>query len=173
MMSEKILTTSTSSLKDFCQNPITVLQSSEQGTVAVFDNNKPVFYVITSNRLANLLALETGLNSLNVNMISKNCDYLDNTTPTGKFPMYSKWQPDKDFLRTAALWGIVFKEPVTPEELASFSTYWQAEGKVFHHIQWQQKLARSVQMSRSAKNNRRDINTISQPENHIPKGFRG
>lgn len=30
------------------------------------------------------------------------------------------------------------KRAVTTEELASFIAYWQAEGKVFHHVQWQQ-----------------------------------
>lgn len=42
--------------------------------------------------------------------------------------------------------GIALSQPVTPEELAAFVAYWQAEGKVFHHVQWQQKLARSVQI---------------------------
>ncbi|EIC0021669.1 primosomal protein DnaI, partial [Salmonella enterica subsp. enterica serovar Infantis] len=50
-----------------------------------------------------------------------------------------------------------------------------AEGKVFHHIQWQQKLARSVQISRSSNGGmpQRDINSVSEPDNHIPPGFRG
>ena len=29
-------------------------------------------------------------------------------------------------------------------ELSSFIAYWQAEGKVFHQIQWEQKLARHL-----------------------------
>lgn len=58
--------------------------------------------------------------------------------PMGKFAMYPDWQPDADFIRTAALWGVALREPVTTEELASFIAYWQAEGKVFHHVQWQQ-----------------------------------
>jgi DNA replication protein DnaT len=93
----------------------------------------------------------------------------------GKFAMYAGWQPDAEFLRLSALWGIALSEPVTPEELASFVAYWQAEGKVFHHVQWQQKLARSVQMGRANSGNqtRRDINTVSEPDNHIPPGFRG
>ncbi len=52
--------------------------------------------------------------------------------------MYADWQPDADFQRMAALWGIALSQPVTPEELAAFVAYWQAEGKVFHHVQWQQ-----------------------------------
>ncbi len=75
----------------------------------------------------------------------------------------------------AALWGIPLAQPATSEELASFVAYWQAEGKVFHHIQWQQKLARSIQMNRATftSSARRDVNAIAQPDDHIPDGFRG
>ncbi len=75
----------------------------------------------------------------------------------------------------AALWGINLIQPVTDEELATFISYWQAEGKVFHHVQWQQKLARSVQISRASNNGapRRDVNSVPQPDNSIPDGFRG
>lgn len=55
----------------------------------------------------------------------------------GKFAMYADWQPDADFQRRRPV-GVALREPVTAEELASFVAYWQAEGKVFHHIQWQQ-----------------------------------
>ncbi|WP_048814985.1 DnaT-like ssDNA-binding domain-containing protein, partial [Escherichia coli] len=48
--------------------------------------------------------------------------------PMGKFAMYPDWQPDADFIRLAALWGVALREPVTTEELASFIAYWQAEG---------------------------------------------
>lgn len=93
----------------------------------------------------------------------------------GKFAMYAGWQPDADFQRTAALWGIALSQPVTPEELAAFVAYWQAEGKVFHHVQWQQKLARSVQISRASNGGqpKRDVNSVSEPDSHIPRGFRG
>jgi DNA replication protein DnaT len=95
--------------------------------------------------------------------------------PMGKFPMYAGWQPDADFQRQAALWGIALSQPVTPEELAAFTAYWQAEGKVFHHVQWQQKLARSIQINRASNNGqpKRDINAFSEPDKQIPNGFRG
>ena len=95
--------------------------------------------------------------------------------PMGKFAMYAGWQPDADFQRLAALWGIALSQPVTPEELAAFVAYWQAEGKVFHHVQWQQKLARSVQISRASNGGqpKRDVNSVSEPDSHIPRGFRG
>ena len=41
--------------------------------------------------------------------------------------------------------------------------------------QWQQKLARSVQIGRASNGGqpRRDVNTVSEPDSHIPRGFRG
>ena len=53
--------------------------------------------------------------------------------------------------------------------------YWQAEGKVFHHVQWQQKLARSLQIGRASNGGlpKRDVNTVSEPDSQIPPGFRG
>ncbi|EFF2574921.1 primosomal protein DnaI, partial [Escherichia coli] len=91
------------------------------------------------------------------------------------FAMYPDWQPDADFIRLAALWGVALREPVTTEELASFIAYWQAEGKVFHHVQWQQKLARSLQIGRASNGGlpKRDVNTVSEPDSQIPPGFRG
>ncbi|XNM89459.1 primosomal protein DnaT [Escherichia coli] len=93
--------------------------------------------------------------------------------PDGKFAMYPDWQPDADFIRLAALWGVALREPVTTEE-ASFIAYWQAEGKVFHHVQWQQKLAR-LQIGRASNGGlpKRDVNTVSEPDSQIPPGFRG
>ncbi len=95
--------------------------------------------------------------------------------PMGKFAMYPDWQPDADFIRPAALWGVALRAPVTTEELASFIAYWQAEGKVFHHVQWQQKLARSLQIGRASNGGlpKRDVNTVSEPDSQIPPGFRG
>ena len=88
--------------------------------------------------------------------------------------MYAGWQPDADFQRQAALWGIALAQPATPEELAAFTAYWQAEGKVFHHVQWQQKFARSLQINRASNNGqpKRDINAFSEPDKKIPDGFR-
>ncbi|EPC6068881.1 DnaT-like ssDNA-binding domain-containing protein [Enterobacter hormaechei] len=94
----------------------------------------------------------------------------------GKFQMRDSWKPDPQFIQRAALWGITLKTDITPFELAEFITYWKAEGKAFHHDQWQQKLARSVQQSRSrpvAQQQRRDINDVPEPDKAIPQGFRG
>lgn len=94
----------------------------------------------------------------------------------GKFQMRDNWKPDPQFIQRAALWGITLKTDITPFELAEFITYWKAEGKAFHHDQWQQKLARSVQQSRArpvALQQRRDINDVPEPDKTIPEGFRG
>ncbi|EAA9758514.1 hypothetical protein AMA91_002750 [Salmonella enterica subsp. enterica serovar Mbandaka] len=95
--------------------------------------------------------------------------------PIGKFTMHDDWQPDPDFLQRAGLWGINLQKPPTKCELAEFTTYWKAEGKAFHHDQWQQKLARSVQSSRARPSPvpRSDVNTVSEPDETIPPGFRG
>ena len=131
-------------------------------------------------RLEQLLALEAQLSrpasdiALDAQFYEEPCAAPVNV-PMGKFAMYPGWQPDADFQRLAALWGIALAQPVTPEELASFVAYWQAEGKVFHHVQWQQKLARSLQIGRASQNGaaKRDINTLSEPDSQIPPGFRG
>lgn len=94
----------------------------------------------------------------------------------GKFQMRDNWKPDPQFIQRAALWGITLKTGITPFELAEFITYWKAEGKAFHHDQWQQKLARSVQQSRArpvSQQQRRDINDVPEPDKAIPQGFRG
>lgn len=93
----------------------------------------------------------------------------------GKFQMREDWRPDDDLVRRASLWGIALQAPVTDFELAEFITYWKAEGKAFHHDQWLQKLARSVQASRSkpVPQQRRDVNAMSEPDTAIPPGFRG
>ena len=93
----------------------------------------------------------------------------------GKFQMHDNWNPDPQFTRIASQWGINLKADITPFELADFITYWKAEGKAFHHDQWQQKLARSVQQSRArpVSQQRRDINDVPEPDKAIPQGFRG
>ncbi|MDF7679202.1 primosomal protein DnaT [Enterobacteriaceae bacterium ESL0689] len=179
-MSSQVLTTNFSSLDDFIQDHASVLAKATNGTVAVFANNNPVFYALTAERLAQLLALEEKL-ARPCSDITLDRQFFDDpinapaTTPAGKFAMYADWQPDADFQHLAAIWGIALTYPVTPAERAAFVAYWQAEGKVFHHVQWQQKLARSVQISRASHggSQQRDVNSISEPDSQIPQGFRG
>ncbi len=179
-MSSRILTTSIAGIDDFIRDPRGVLASAEGGTLAVFADNAPAFYAITPARLAELLDIEARL-SRPASDVTLDTQFYEEPSaapvavPMGKFAMYAGWEPDADFQRLAGLWGIALAQPVTAEELAAFVAYWQAEGKVFHHVQWQQKLARSLQIGRSSANGaaKRDINTLSEPDNQIPPGFRG
>ncbi len=70
----------------------------------------------------------------------------------GKFVMTRHWQPDPDFSRKAAQWGVILNEPYRPEELAEFVTYWQAEGKAKHHAQWEMAFAKSIHQQRMKTN---------------------
>lgn len=70
----------------------------------------------------------------------------------GKFAMTGHWQPDPDFSRKAAQWGVILNDPYRPEELAEFVTYWQAEGKAKHHAQWEMAFARSIHQQRMKTN---------------------
>lgn len=179
-MSSRILTSSVTGIDALLRDPDAVLGNADRGTIAVFANNAPAFYAITPARLAQLLDLEEQF-SRPVSDVALDGQLFDEPTaspvaiPMGKFAMYPDWQPDADFQRMAALWGIALTAPATPEELAAFTAYWQAEGKVFHHVQWQQKLARNLQISRASHGGqpRRDLNTLSEPDNQIPPGFRG
>ncbi|HCN5210852.1 DUF1376 domain-containing protein [Enterobacter roggenkampii] len=101
--------------------------------------------------------------------------------PFGKFPITNDWIPGDDFVGQAALWGINLGERpgYTAVELQQFRDYWQCEGKVKHHIQWEQTFASSLQTSRAkaaaqAKGQRRQpALTVSTPDTEIPPGFRG
>lgn len=80
-------------------------------------------------RLAELLALEEKLARPGSDVALDDQLYQEPQTapvavPMGKFAMYPDWQPDADFIRLAALWGVALREPVTAEELASFIAYW-------------------------------------------------
>lgn len=181
-MSSRILTPDVIGIDAFYDNPQGALARADNGALAVFKDNAPAFYAVTPARMAALLALEARLNAPQSDVALEDPLFDDLTAqativpvPMGKFAMYPAWKPDQDFQRMAALWGINLIQPVSDEELATFISYWQAEGKVFHHVQWQQKLARSVQISRASNNGapRRDVNSVPQPDNSIPDGFRG
>ncbi|MCU5772326.1 primosomal protein DnaT [Erwiniaceae bacterium BAC15a-03b] len=181
-MSVKILTSTIIGLDAFRQHPLAALASAEQGAVAVFDNNAPVMYAVTPDRLAQLLAIEAASSQARSDVALEESLFDDDLAhpeaipvPGGKFALYQGWQPDADFVRLAAVWGVALSSAVTPAELASFVSYWQAEGRMFHHVQWQQKLARSIQLSRAASGGqqKRDLNHLPEPDQSIPDGFRG
>lgn len=66
--------------------------------------------------------------------------------PIGKFTMYPNWMPSEDFVNRARTWGIAIPaEGYVETDLAEFVDFWLAEGKVFQHVQWEQKFARHVE----------------------------
>jgi DNA replication protein DnaT len=163
----KILISDNVNLDLFCKNPIKMLEISNTGAVAILQNNAPVFYAITPSFFEKIFDIKYNLSYKNTK--KQNIDK--------KFAMHPQWTPDKDFIRQAALWGILLTEEILESELACFISYWQAEGCFFYHIQWQQKLARSLEKSRSLNNytlqKKRDITYIPKPDQTIPNGFRG
>lgn len=65
--------------------------------------------------------------------------------PIGKFSMFDGWKPSDDFSMRSRIWGYALPEDGYQQtELAEFVTYWQAERKVFEHVQWEMKFARSL-----------------------------
>ena len=179
-MSSRVLTPDVVGIDALVHDHQTVLAKAEGGMVAVFANNAPAFYAVTPARLAELLALEEKLARPGSDIALDDQLYQEPQTapvavPMGKFAMYPDWRPDADFTRQAALWGVALREPATAEELASFIAYWQADGTVCHHAQWQQKLSRSLQIGRASNGGpaKRDVNTVSEPDSQIPPGFRG
>lgn len=100
--------------------------------------------------------------------------------PFGKFSITPEWHPGPDFVKQAALWGIQLgTEPgYSPEELQQFRDFWEPEGKVKHHQQWEQAFAQSLRNSRSQPRSFGGSKKptgikISQPDTTIPPGFRG
>ncbi|QCI20187.1 primosomal protein DnaT [Buchnera aphidicola (Brachycaudus cardui)] len=162
----KILLSTSTNLDLFCKNPIKILETSNNGIIEILKDNKAVFYAITPCFLQKIFDVEYNLSCK---------DRLKKNTYK-KFSMHQNWRPDKDFIRKSALWGIILTEEISKSELACFITYWQAEGCFFHHIQWQQKFARSLQKSRSLNQfsqKKRDITYIPTPDKTVPSGFRG
>ena len=78
----------------------------------------------------------------------------------GKFVMHEQWQPSDDFLRKSSLQGIYLDSLPTAQELAEFRIYWMAEGRAYHQAQWEQKLARRLQISRQKQS--------TLPDNNVP-----
>jgi DNA replication protein DnaT len=162
----KILISKNATLNAFCKNPIQIIETSNNGAVRIIKNKQPIFYAMTPDFLKKIFDIK--YHCLKQEKIKENIN--------NKFSMHANWTPDKDFIRQAALWGIFLNKEVSEFELASFISYWQEENCIFYHMQWQQKLARSIYKSRMINNNakqKRDITFIPKPDKNIPNGFRG
>ncbi|MBF0072427.1 primosomal protein DnaT, partial [Escherichia coli] len=117
-MSSRVLTPDVVGIDALVHDHQTVLAKAEGGVVAVFANNAPAFYAVTPARLAELLALEEKLARPGSDVALDDQLYQEPqaapvAVPMGKFAMYPDWQPDADFIRLAALWGVALREPVT------------------------------------------------------------
>ena len=112
----KILTPDVISIDALLHDHHAVLAKSAGGAVAVFANNAPAFYALTPARLAQLLALEEKLSRPGSD-VTLDAQFYEEpqaapvAVPMGKFAMYADWQPDADFQRQAALWGVALREP--------------------------------------------------------------
>ncbi|ALD14994.1 primosomal protein DnaI [Buchnera aphidicola (Aphis glycines)] len=162
----KILTSKNIHLDIFCKNPIHIINESTNGVLSISKNKKILFYVITPTVLKKMFDLEYSFETEDISKEEK---------IKQKFSMHPKWTPDKDFLRKAALWGIILDEEVSSHELNAFISYWEAESCFFYHVQWEQKLARSLQKVRAFNllKKQKDITYIPVPDKKTPDGFRG
>ncbi|QFQ32771.1 primosomal protein DnaI [Buchnera aphidicola (Aphis fabae)] len=162
----KILVSKNINLDLFCKNPLQIIKTTKNGTLSISKNKKILFYVITPSVLKKIFDLEYNFENKNTKQEEK---------IKQKFSMHSKWTPDKDFVRKAALWGIILEKEASKYELSAFISYWEAEGCFFYHVQWEQKLARSLQRVRSFNllKKQKDITYIPVPDQKIPDGFRG
>ncbi|QCI18595.1 DnaT-like ssDNA-binding domain-containing protein [Buchnera aphidicola] len=162
----KILVSKNISLDLFCKNPTQIIKSNENSTLSISENKKILFYVITPSILKKIFNIEYNFQKEDIKKEQK---------MKKKFSMYSTWTPDKDFIQKAALWGIILEEEVSKHELNAFINYWEVEGCFFYHVQWEQKLARSLQRVRSFNilKKQKDITYIPEPDQKTPEGFRG
>ncbi|QIQ41088.1 MAG: primosomal protein DnaI [Buchnera aphidicola (Aphis urticata)] len=162
----KILVSKNISLDLFCENPIQTIKTAKNGALSISKNKKVLFYVITPSVLKKIFDLECNFTEENINKEEK---------MKQKFSMHPKWTPDTDFLRKASLWGIILEQEVSKHELNAFIAYWEAESCFFYHVQWEQKLARSLQRVRSFNllKKQNDITYIPVPDKKTPDGFRG
>ncbi|WP_425428644.1 DnaT-like ssDNA-binding domain-containing protein [Brenneria roseae] len=112
-------------------------------------------------------------------------DYLDGVEiPTGKFTMFSGWVPSPDFRKRAAYWNRILDGPdpgFTAADLARFTSFWQADGRVLNHVQWEQKFADSVVYERRQEsmkkpngglNAKPQSNTVVSGESRAMQKFR-
>lgn len=87
--------------------------------------------------------------------------------PAGKFAMHPNWNVSPDFERHAALWGRAVPAGMNRQNwqpvLHSFIAYWQAEGKFFHQVQWEQKFATQLQRA-AAENLKTRGNRHAEPD---------
>ncbi|QCI26579.1 primosomal protein DnaI [Buchnera aphidicola (Thelaxes californica)] len=184
-MSFRAFTSFYTTLKQFSKNPVQSLKNTPSEVLAILEQKDVMMYVITPNLMKKLFCIHNNkLDNQKITVLENyfkkfayqkknqkhNNDYYEE-----KFSMYDNWKPDDNFLDQALIWGIKLQEKPTCEELSAFKSYWKAEGRFFYHVQWQQKLARSLITSRTMNSRlfyKRDINELPMPDKKVPIGFR-
>ncbi|WP_343128627.1 DnaT-like ssDNA-binding domain-containing protein [Buchnera aphidicola (Kurisakia onigurumii)] len=168
----------------FSNNYKKIIKYSKNKIIEIKDQKKTIMYILTPQQMKSLSLINNNKKKDNIIFTKKVFQNLNKIEQLeynkinlhGKFQIHEKWMPDKDFLKKSAIWGINLKNFPTQGEIASFISYWKAEGRFFYHIQWQQKLAHSIKKSRSilysVNKYKRDINEVATPDQKIPDGFR-
>ncbi|WP_343184057.1 DnaT-like ssDNA-binding domain-containing protein [Buchnera aphidicola (Ceratovacuna keduensis)] len=177
-MKIKKLNTINITIEKFLQNPLKFLKKSKKKIVLILKNNNPIAYIFNKKKVTNIFnkikkyQKKNCKNNFNKIMSIEKFNLKNKIEK--KFSMHDNWKPDKNFIKKAAIWGIKIKKNVSKSELKSFIDYWKVEGRFLHNIQWQQKLAYSLKITRSVKPKKYiyDDNKIYKKNNFIPDGFR-
>ncbi|CAL4042026.1 Primosomal protein 1 [Buchnera aphidicola (Anoecia corni)] len=168
----------------FCKSPKKYLCLGNESGIVEIKKNKPIMYVVSASLLNKLVSItykeyfsESVRESKKILVDFKKKKNLPVFTVEKKFKMYDEWVPDDDFIKKSLIWGINLITPVTESELSFFISYWKVEGRYFYHIQWQQKLAQSLDYSRNksfllGKKETSMFEKESYLNNEVPIGFR-
>ncbi|WP_343189965.1 DnaT-like ssDNA-binding domain-containing protein [Buchnera aphidicola] len=165
-------------IENFLKEPSKYLKKTKKKTILILEKNAPKTYIINNYILKKIFKKIKIYKKKIDNDISKKIISIEKFNSKNKiqnkFAMYKNWNPDKNFIKKAAMWGIEIKKKVSRSELNLFIDYWKAEGRILHHIQWEQKLAYSLKITRASKHNKNisKSNKIYIKKNYIPDGFR-
>ncbi|WP_343189107.1 DnaT-like ssDNA-binding domain-containing protein [Buchnera aphidicola (Chaitoregma tattakana)] len=177
-MNIKNMNTLNITIENFLKNPFKFLKQSKKKIILILKNDIPVTCITNFKFIKkNFEKLKKYEKKKRYDKFSKiiSTEQLNNNyNTTNKFAMHDNWHPDKNFIQKASIWGIKIKNNVSKSELKSFIDYWKAERRFLYHIQWQQKLAYSLKITRSSKHKmfQEEPNKIYKKNNFVPDGFR-
>ncbi|WP_343154800.1 DnaT-like ssDNA-binding domain-containing protein [Buchnera aphidicola (Pseudoregma panicola)] len=176
-MNIKKLNTLNITIENFLKNPLKFLEKSKKKIILISKNNNSMVYIFNKKKITKIFnkikkyKKKNCKNNFNKIMSIEKFNLKNKIEK--KFSMHDNWKPGKNFIKKASIWGIKIIKNVSKSELKSFIDYWKAEGRFLHNIQWQQKLAYSLQVTRSIKSKKYiHNNKICKKNNFIPDGFR-
>jgi DNA replication protein DnaT len=165
-MSSRILTTSIAGIDAFMRDPRGVLTHAEGGTVAFLPTTRRRFTQSRRNVWHSFWRLKRNCHARRAISRWITSSLMSRLTPRdrsdGKICPVRGLAAGCRFSAAGRAVGHCANPAATAEELAAFTAWWQAEGKVFTHIQWQQKLARHLQITRASNNGQNAISTRFQ-----------